>query len=204
MIIGIDLDNTIIQYDTLIYHLAREKDLIPEGFKKNKKEIRDYIRRTLPEGEIEWQIIQGAIYGGLIHRAEPFDGVRDFLKGCLRERCKVFIISHKTRYANYDKTQTDLREAALNWIGEKLDFSKSGGLIAMNAVRFGSTRQEKVNEIIHLKCDWFIDDLLETFLEPGFPLETRKILFGSDLETPPGDIKVCATWDEIGRSIFSK
>jgi hypothetical protein len=53
LIIGIDLDNTIIQYDTLIYHLAREKDLIPEGFKKNKKEIRDYIRRTLPEGEIE-------------------------------------------------------------------------------------------------------------------------------------------------------
>ena len=204
MIIGIDLDNTIIQYDALIYELAREKNFIPDGFAKNKQAIRDHIR-NLREGDIEWQKIQGAVYGGLIQRAEPFEGVKNFFDECLRRHFKVFIISHKTHYASYDDTKTDLREAALKWIDEKMKDINLGGFIDRNAVFFGSTRQDKVQEIIRLKCDWFIDDLIETFLEPGFPSVTKKVLFGTSLKTFPTDmdeITTCATWKEIGRTLF--
>ncbi len=60
--IGIDFDNTIVTYDDLMYSLAMEMGLINPAVRKSKKLIRDNIRE-LPDGEIEWQKLQGLVYG---------------------------------------------------------------------------------------------------------------------------------------------
>ena len=42
--IGIDFDNTIVDYDLAFYLAALEKKLIPEKTPKTKKSVRDYLR----------------------------------------------------------------------------------------------------------------------------------------------------------------
>ena len=199
--IGIDLDNTIIRYDKLIYEIAVEKGLIPEDADKNKKKIRNHIR-TLPGGEVEWQKIQGMIYGRKIFLAEPFEGLKDFLKRCRKTSYAVYVISHKTQFANYDDTQTDLRVAAHRWLETHITDWKGQQLIEKESVFFGGTRQEKIAYISALRCDWFIDDLEETFLESSFPGHTRRILFGNHGGKISGPIDVCPTWADVTEKVF--
>ena len=199
--IGIDLDNTIIRYDDLIYDIAVERGVIPKDMEKNKKKIRDHIR-TLSEGDIGWQKIQGMIYGSMVHLAKPFVGVADFLKQCREASCTVYVISHKTQYANYDDTKTDLRKTALAWLSENFVNPDAGGLLDMENIFFGATRREKIDMIYRLHCHWFIDDLEETFMEPGFPRQTEKVLFGKGNEVLSKDVLACATWREIKEKVF--
>ena len=123
MIIGIDFDNTIVNYDELIYQEAVDRNLIREPVQKNKKLIRDIIRE-LPDGEIEWQKIQAAVYGPGMDRAALIKDVYDFFILCKDSGVDAYIVSHKTQYANYDTTGTDLRKEALNWLSNKGFFKK--------------------------------------------------------------------------------
>ena len=60
--IGIDLDNTIISYDKAFQLAAITSGLVDENCKLNKKAIRDLIRKK-PDGEFDWQKLQGYVYG---------------------------------------------------------------------------------------------------------------------------------------------
>jgi len=196
MKIGIDLDNTIISYDKLLYKLAVENDYICPDTRRNKKEIRDMIRK-LPGGEIKWQKLQALIYGPMIDGADLINGVSDFLVFCKEKQIRVNVISHKTEYANYDNTRTNLRITALDWM-EKHDFfnTDSFGLSKID-IFFESTRKKKIEQIIKQRCTHFIDDLEETFLEPAFPSNVKKILFANFNSTSISNITVCDTWKEI-------
>ena len=48
-------------------------------------------------------------------------------------------------------------------------------VIKKKDVHFSNTRQCKVNKISELNCDYFIDDLLEVFEEPHFPINTKTL-----------------------------
>ena len=50
MHIGIDFDNTIVTYDNVFYEHAVKLGLIDKSVSKNKKQIRDEIRK-LPNGK---------------------------------------------------------------------------------------------------------------------------------------------------------
>jgi len=196
MKIGIDLDNTIISYDNLLYKLAVENDYLSPDIKRNKKAIRDIIRK-LPEGEIKWQKFQAIIYGPKINEAELINGVSDFLKFCKNKHIKVNVISHKTEYANYDTTGTNLRLTALKWM-EKHDFFNIDSLgLSKSDIFFESTRKEKIERIIKQRCTHFIDDLEETFCEPAFPNNVKKILFANINSTSISNITACNSWKEI-------
>ncbi len=78
-IIGVDFDNTIINYDELMYNLALERGLIDSHIKKQKKSIRDQIR-SLPEGEKAWQHLQASVYGHKIREAQLIAGVDFFFR----------------------------------------------------------------------------------------------------------------------------
>ena len=45
LIIGVDLDNTLVTYDKLLHNLALEQGLIGLRVGKSKKQVRDAIRR---------------------------------------------------------------------------------------------------------------------------------------------------------------
>ena len=203
VIIGIDFDNTIAAYDDLIYEIATERALIGDEIVVSKRHIRDAIR-LLPLGEIEWQRIQGMIYGPLLHRASLFEGVYQFLERCCQARYRVHIVSHKSRYAPYDRTQTDLRQAAVEWMRDKELFDTSQTGISRDSVFFASTRAAKVDRIRELGCTHFVDDLEETFLEPGFPSSVMRILFSpTDSASVVDGLYVANNWAQVTHMIFS-
>jgi len=206
LVIGVDFDNTLVTYDELMLNVALERGLFSSNLKNHgkqtKKAIRDTIRE-LPDGEIEWQKVQAAVYGPLIGQAVPSPGAGKFLNYCARQQCTVYIVSHKTKFARYDETGTDLRKAALDWIETQgfMDEEKYG--LNRDHIFFEATRKEKLERIGKLHCSYFIDDLEETFLEESFPSQPKKILFAPDgVETSALGLSLAGDWEEIGRYIF--
>ena len=69
MRIGIDLDNTLIDYTEAFLYGAHQFELIPENWSGQKIELKSLIRSD-SKGEQEWQRLQGKVYGHWIHKAK--------------------------------------------------------------------------------------------------------------------------------------
>ena len=192
MIIGVDLDNTIVSYDKLIYSAAFKKGLIPKDIGSTKKEIRDYLRKIGKEDD--WTELQGYIYGPGILEAKPFLGVLDFFKNCKKQDIKVYIISHKTKYPFLGE-KYDLHEYAKKWI-EKQGFHNQEIRLPKDNVFLELTKEDKIKRIKELKCTHFIDDLPEFLAEPDFP-NIQKILFDPNNEHKNIDYKRARSWLDI-------
>jgi len=202
-VIGLDFDNTLIDYDQLIYQVALTRGLIDHSVPKSKKHIRDLIR-ILPDGEIEWQKVQGEIYGPRLMDAKIPDGVMNFFMICKCHNFKVYIISHKTEYAGYDETRTNLRKSATDWMTINRFFDARMSPLSRHDVFFESTREEKLLRIRKLGCTHFLDDLEETFLEETFPQDVVRILYNPHLEVVSCQgVLVMATWRDIVTYLIS-
>ena len=202
--IGVDFDNTIVSYDDIIHRTAVSHGLIKRDAPRNKKYIRDTIR-ILPNGEIEWQKIQGSVYGPKMHEAELIDGVTEFFHFCQKKSIKVYIVSHKTTFAGYDPTHTNLRDAALHWMEQHHFFDDSGLGLKRDVVFFESTRKRKIERIISLNCTHFIDDLEETFAENDFPGEVNKILYDPHHQyLKVNDVLILHSWRAINDRFWTE
>lgn len=199
MRIGIDLDNTIIDYDDAFVAAAKERSLIPSGFTGTKQQVRDTIR-TLADGETEWQKLQGYVYGKGIRLARVFPGVKEFIAHALSGGHELFIVSHKTEFGHYDETRTNLRAAAMGLL-EANGFFSALKFDAAN-ISFHSTRHEKIDQIKLLMLDLFIDDLVEVYEEKHFPVNVRKILF-HPAEKSCAHWQVCRDWQEISALLLA-
>ena len=202
-VIGIAFDNTVIDYDHLFYRIAIQRELIPLNTIENKRYVRDRIWQ-LPDGDIEWQKLQGIAYGSRISDASPAIGVVNFLRGCLVRRIRVSIVSHKTEFASYDETVTNLRSAAILWMVNNLGLDNSGLGFSRDDIYFEPTRKDKVLRVGWLGCTHFIDDLVETFQEDQFPTNVKKILY-SPMDEPPdiSGIEFFGDWKSISDYLFS-
>jgi hypothetical protein len=177
-VVGIDFDNTLVSYDAVIHQVALERGLITAGSDTGKRTVRDRIR-LLPDGEIEWQRVQGLIYGPRMAQAQLMAGAREFVRACRERKWPVYIVSHKTEFAGQDETRTNLRDAAVAWMTSQKFFEPDGLGFSRDQVFFEGTRDAKIARIKALGCTHFIDDLEEVFLEPSFPKDVRQFLFSS-------------------------
>lgn len=197
MRIGIDLDNTIINYDHAFIKAAQQKKLIAADFHGGKQQLRDHIR-TLPDGEAEWQKLQGYVYGQGINEAQLFEGVSEFIIAAKSQNHEMFIVSHKTVQGHFDDSKTNLRDAARNFLASQL-FA-----IPDESIFFETTRVEKIRKIASLSLDCFIDDLPEVFEETHFPRDIRRILFHpSSSPAPTGDWQTCRHWNHIKQELLT-
>jgi hypothetical protein len=199
--LGIDFDNTLIAYDRVFRAQARTRKLLPGGFRGPKQAVRDAVR-LLPDGEITWQHLQGYVYGQGIGEAALFAGVDRFLRHCRRAGHTVFIVSHKTEYANYDPARVNLRAAALGFMEARGFFDPRRYAIARENVFFEGTRAEKLARIAALGCTHFVDDLIEVLTDPGFPAGVERVLFGHLDDNHAGDLRVCTSWREIAAALL--
>jgi len=200
--VGVDFDNTLANYDNLIRLVAAERGLIAPETKASKKLVRDSIRE-LPDGETAWQKIQALVYGPRIGEAMPSEGAVEFLEECFRHGVKVNIVSHKTEFAKYDETGTNLRTAAMSWLEQHrfLD-TRSNGLTG-DDIYFESTRRDKAERIEALGCTHFIDDLEETFWEQSFPPKVMKMLYSPDLPASTGaHVDLAGNWTQMTDHLF--
>ena len=75
--IGLDFDNTIIDYDQLFYLEAFNLNLIPNNITKSKVAVRKYL---IDNGmEDRFTILQGKVYGEKINKADMSIGVMEAL-----------------------------------------------------------------------------------------------------------------------------
>lgn len=197
--LGIDFDNTIVNYDNLFYKYALEANLIEPGVLRTKRDIRDSIRR-LPDGNDRWTELQGMVYGRYMDEAEPTDGLESFLIKCQEKGIRVIIISHKTPYPAMGP-RYDLHAAAKKWLKDR-EFNERFGITDNNTL-FVYTLLEKLGMISERHCTHFIDDLRELLTHPQFPPEVIRILFSKEQEIDlPDNINHFKSWIEIGDYLF--
>ncbi|HUE76019.1 MAG TPA: hypothetical protein VMP10_04250 [Chloroflexota bacterium] len=202
-VIGVDFDNTIADYDDLMYNIGVERGLVQPGFIRSKRLIRDAIR-ALPDGETHWRGLQVTAYGLRMHEARLIEGVRDFFLQCRRRRIPVYIVSHKTEYANFGDALVNLRDAASAWLDKHGFFDESEIGLRREHVFFETTRLDKIARIRQLGITHFIDDLEETFGEESFPSEVDKILFAPHRQlTRLRDAVSLTTWGQITDRVLS-
>lgn len=199
--LGIDFDNTLIAYDHVFRAQARARRLLSDGFRGSKQAVRDAVR-LLPDGEITWQRLQGYVYGQGIGEAALFAGVDRFLRRCRQAGHTVFIVSHKTEYANYDPARVNLRAAALGFMEAHGFFDPRRYAIARENVFFEGTRADKLARIAALGCTHFIDDLVEVLTDPSFPAGVERLLFGHPDGAQTAGLRVCASWREIAAALL--
>jgi hypothetical protein len=202
MRIGLDFDNTIIQYDEVFLRAAGQRGLLSPGFTGSKQEIRDAIR-CLADGEMKWQALQGYVYGRGIGGATLFPGVPNFLRRARAQGDTVLIVSQKTEHGHFDPDKINLREAALGWMEAQGFFTDWGFSMTRGNVHFAASRAEKLRRIASLACDIFIDDLEEVLTDAEFPGGVRRILFSGQAEmTTSAPYEICRDWRRIEESVF--
>ncbi len=202
-VIAVDFDNTIVNYDDVFHGLAVERRLIDETVGKSKVAVREHVR-GLPDGERHWRKLQAAAYGSEMWRAQPTNGVQAFFTACSGHRCQVYVVSHKTMYADQDDRRFNLRSAAMDWMVSNNFFKPEGLGLDRTHVFFEETRIDKLNRVKSLGCSHLIDDLEETFLEEGVASTIDKILYaphGSQLDMP--GVTRASNWQEITDYVFN-
>ena len=200
VVVGLDFDNTIVSYDSVLNKYAFEL-----GYIQNKNCSKAYIRnaiRQLHNGEMKWQHLQAIIYGEKINYAVLFDGVDSFFRSCKRNHLEVYIVSHKTEFSSLPRCKINLRKPAMEWLRNHCFFENDGFGLRKNQVFFESTRHQKIQRIKQLGCTHFIDDLIETFQDHRFPPNVKKILFSPKDRNHHDGLITAQSWKEINRLFF--
>ena len=79
MRIGLDLDNTIINYDLAFISAANSLGVNLPEFCITKTKIKNFVR-ALDQGDILWQRLQGKVYSKFIEtHGQLYSGVKRFL-----------------------------------------------------------------------------------------------------------------------------
>ncbi len=196
MRLGIDLDNTIIDYARAFAAAAVEAGVTGERF-RGKTALRDGLRAR-PDGERLWQRVQALAYGPLISRAEPYSGVEAFFERARAQQLPIVIVSHKSAFAAGAPAGPNLRECAEEWLAIR-GFVRDG----LPAVYFEDTRAKKCARIAALELTHFVDDLVEVFADPGFPAGCARWLFAPDgvPSHAPAD-RAFAAWADLSEAAF--
>lgn len=200
--IGIDLDNTIIDYDFAFCSAGHAMGYLPIFFNKSKQFVRNYLQ-SFSGGDEKWQRLQGEVYGFRMKDAKLMGGVSNFLKKVgTRKDTEIFIVSHKTQYGHFHANQRNLRQNALKWLENKNFFNNKGFSLSKDQLYFENSLNDKVKRIEKLNCTHFIDDLEDVFKHPSFPPITYRILFANRNKfCTKIPYKTCNNWEQIYKAI---
>jgi hypothetical protein len=197
MIVGLDLDNTIVCYDEAIKRLANDVKQLPQDTPRTKLGIRDFLRQE--NREDEWTEFQGELYGPGMSYADPFPGALETIAAMQNAGHSAVIISHRTQFP-YLGPKYDLHQSARDWIEKKLVL-EGKELIASDNIYLNETKDQKVSLVQSLKCDVFLDDLIEILSHDAFPSSVQKLWFSQNqthnASKIPNDVQVIEDWTEL-------
>jgi hypothetical protein len=211
--IGLDLDNTLADYDGAFPRVARLLGIATAA--TTKRALKDELRAA-PGGDETWQRVQGLVYGRHIGEAVPHEGVLEFVARARLAGHDLWVVSHKTEFGHHDESRTPLREAAMRWLAQRGIVGDGAAQIPASQVRFADTRDAKVAAIAALDLDAFVDDLEEVLVHPGFPPATRRVWFvepsverdAADAVAVPragaDGVVRCTSWREVGEALLGE
>jgi hypothetical protein len=174
--IGIDFDNTIACYDQVFPVIAQELGFIAKTGDFTKAQVKKEILSTV-DGDLNWQKLQGQIYGKYMNKAAFFPGFVEFLYLAKIRGHEVFVVSHKSPYGHFDEAKISLPEEAGKWLYANELVDANAWVLARKDIFFEPTRELKIDRIRELRCTHFIDDLQEVLDEAAFPADIIKYLF---------------------------
>ena len=190
-VIGIDFDNTIINYDKVFYSLALKKKIIRKNILIEKEAIKNYLIQN--NFYNEWISLQGEVYSKHVLMGKTNSFFIPVLKKLLK-KYELHIISHKTLYPVIGE-KINLRDQALKWIEKKI-ISKVN--FKRENIHFASTQNEKIKIIKIKKCNIFIDDLEDILVHNKFPKKCKKILFNDQIkQNNNNEIYLTNNWNKI-------
>jgi len=200
--IGIDLDNTLIDYSKAFLFGGKQMGLVPITWQGSRQEIRKVIR-SLPEGEHSWQSLQGRVYGRWINKASLFSGSYRFLWRCRLRGWQPIVVSHKTEYGHYDSDHIPLREVALEFLKSENVWETEPNKL-LNAIFFETNRDSKIKTIEKLELDIFVDDTPEVLNDLNFPNSTRALLFDPENQHSLHGLESFTSWDQLGSTLLGE
>lgn len=166
--IGLDLDNTIIDYSNAAKKYAESMGL--ENI-ENLASLRNALRGI---SDWKWQEAQAWIYSSGIDFAEPSSGWNHFLNSASKFDWELFIVSHKTRFSSVMFGSRDLHFSATRWLESRL---KVREISQLRGIYFESSRQAKIERISYLNLNMFVDDLPQVLNDSNFPENVKAILY---------------------------
>lgn len=177
--IGFDLDNTVINYDLSAFKYSQimgfdEVRSISElkGLLKSEKFATD-----------GWTRAQSWIYGEGLAYATIQDGLLSVMRFLANHDYSFYIVSHKSKIGPSKFGSIQFIECTLEWLKN----SPIGAMFEKNInLFFEETRREKIQRIIHLNLDFFVDDLIEVIYDKHFPENTTGILYDNSLPVSKG------------------
>ena len=197
MRIGIDFDNTIVDYEGAFHVAAMERGLVTADLPKTKNSVRDFLNSSGRKDD--FTALQGYVYGTRMDLAKVYPGFREFVAIARASRHDVFIVSHKTQFPLLGP-KYDLHEAARAFLAGQM-LSADDAVPEQN-IFFEKTREHKISRAAALRLDVFIDDLPEILMMPGLPDRCRRILFAPQGSDARGNFEQCRRWDEITELLF--
>ena len=133
MIIGIDLDNTIIDHSSNFISTAEKLSLINSNlFKINSNSLKTNIKENLKkklisqkDGNKKWEFLQGQVYGNYLKNSKIFVDFYKFLVLCKIYSYQIYIISHKSKYAQRDPKRNLIRNSSFRFLTKNYIFFRS-------------------------------------------------------------------------------
>lgn len=205
MHVGIDLDNTLIDYGRVFGPVGVDLGVLPAHMAHaNKAAVREFLRAAGPNGDEAWMRVQGQVYGRYLEQASFMTGADQALAHLRQMGAKVSIVSHKTKLGHFDAHKVDLQQAARRWLERRQFFADDGFALRPEDVHFLETRDEKISRITEIHCDVFIDDLPEVLTHPDFPARVRRIWFTGGQDNPAAcALESYSSWDDIRTRVLS-
>ena len=190
--IGLDFDNTIVSYDNLFHKIAAEQKLIPRNFPQSKLLIRDYLRKKNKD-EL-FTLIQAEVYGKRILESSPAPNVDIAIKELINIGFDVSVISHKSLYP-YKGPKYNLHKSAILWLEKNNFFEEEKVGLSIDKIYFNLTKEDKINKIDTIGCDYFIDDLPEIL--KLINKNTKKILYSPENNYKNSDYIILDKWENL-------
>ena len=166
---GFDLDNTLIDYS-----VAVQKYCLNEGLDECKTldGLRILLRESDKTGRL-WQLAQGWLYTDGLSYARSGHGAVELCEFLRNSNFELMIVSHKTTHTPDFCGKKPLREIATNWINSS---NLADYFLGNEQIYYEATRALKVERIQKLNFNYFVDDLMEVFQDPGFPQDVSSFL----------------------------
>jgi hypothetical protein len=190
--LGIDLDNTIIDYSGAFLEIARVEYPQINFDNLDKSYFKTELTKLL--GETEWTKCQSRLYGEYIQWAKPHDGFLEALRTIYKLGWVVKIISHKSQYS-ISNNSINLRKPAFTWITEHISRFFPIEFNPDNDVLFADSITHKIRLIEDTGCDAFIDDLQKILL--SLPAKVNKYWIFPDSHPSSPAIKCIRDWSSL-------
>ena len=195
MNIGIDLDNTIINYDKRFVDVASKKKYINKNWKGVKQDLKEEIKK-LENGNAKWNKVQSIVYGDLSKKVFVNIGFYEFLWRAKLKKHNIFIISHKTIHPHYNKN-IFLRDEANKFLNRNNIIK----LVGARNIYYTDSLKDKICLINSKNLDWFIDDLEEVLNNTNISINLKKIKYS---KYKCENIETTNNWYKISDIIFGK